>query len=390
MKRFADNFSPSRAFKIMSEHEPWMRRALELARRAEGRTSPNPLVGAVIVRDGRVLGEGFHRRAGLPHAEAEALAAASESVAGATMYVTLEPCNHHGRTPPCSEAILAAGIAHVVYAIADPNPPASGGGSRLREAGVQVTVGVCAAEAEELNRFFLHAVRTGRPYIVAKYAASLDGRIAARSGDSKWITGEAARRRAHELRHMVDAVVVGADTVIADDPSLTVRLPIADPAHPLRVVLDSTGRVPLSRKLFSGELPGATLVATTESMPTAHEAALRARGVDVLRLPMDLACRVDLSALAQALAARGVRSAMVEGGGAVHGAFFDAGLVDEVWAFVAPVVIGGNGAPAPVGGRGAATMAAALRMGRMQVESHGDDVLLRVRRAVHTNFTEGQ
>ena len=374
----------------MSEHEFWMRRALELARRAEGRTSPNPLVGAVIVRDGRVLGEGFHRRAGLPHAEAEALRAAHESVTSATMYVTLEPCSHYGRTPPCSEAILSAGIAHVVYAVADPNPSAAGGGRRLREAGVQVTTGVCADEAEELNRFFLHAVRTGRPYVVAKYAASLDGRIAARSGDSKWITGEAARNRAHELRHMVDAVVVGAGTVIADDPSLTVRLAIDEPAHPLRVVLDSTGRTPLECRLFSGELPGATLVAATQTLPAEREAALAARGVEVLRLPADQLGRVDVTALAQVLGARGVRSMMVEGGAAVHGAFFDANLVDEVWAFVAPVIIGGVAAPGPVGGRGAETMAEALRIGKLQVESHGGDVLLRVRRMPPSPVAEGE
>jgi diaminohydroxyphosphoribosylaminopyrimidine deaminase/5-amino-6-(5-phosphoribosylamino)uracil reductase len=374
----------------MSEHEFWMRRALELARRAEGRTSPNPLVGAVIVRDGRVLGEGFHRRAGLPHAEAEALRAAHESVTSATMYVTLEPCSHYGRTPPCSEAILSAGIAHVVYAVADPNPSAAGGGRRLREAGVQVITGVCAEEAEELNRFFLHAVRTGRPYVVAKYAASLDGRIAARSGDSKWITGEAARNRAHELRHMVDAVVVGAGTVIADDPSLTVRLPIEEPAHPLRVVLDSAGRTPLECRLFSGELPGVTLVAATQTLPAEREAALAVRGVEVLRLPADQHGRVDVAALAQALGARGVRSMMVEGGAAVHGAFFDANLVDEVWAFVAPVIIGGAAAPGPVGGRGAETMAQALRIGKLQVESHGGDVLLRVRRASPSPVAEGE
>lgn len=366
----------------MDDHENWMRRALALAARGEGFTSPNPMVGAVIVRDGRVLGEGFHRRTGMPHAEVEALhaaAAAGESVAGATMYVTLEPCNHHGRTPPCSEAVLDAGIAHVVYAVADPNPTAMGGGERLRAAGLRVTAGVCEAEAVQLNRFFLHAVRSGRPYVTAKYAMSLDGRIACRTGDSKWITGDEARRRSHELRRVVDAIVVGVGTVIADDPSLTVRLPGRESRQPLRVVLDGAGRAPLSSGLFSDEFAASTIVATTEALPASRERDLAARGVQVLRLPgvPDDGRRIDLCALLHALGVRGVRSVMVEGGGAVHGAFFDAGLVDEVWAFIAPVVIGGDGAPAPVGGRGADAMARALRLSQVKTEILGSDILVR-------------
>ena len=364
----------------MDDHEAWMRRALALAERGIGGVSPNPMVGAVIVRDGRVLGEGFHRRAGLPHAEAEALAAAAaagESVVGATMYVTLEPCNHHGRTPPCSEAVVRAGIAHLVYAVADPNPQAMGGAVRLRAAGVRVTAGVCEREAAELNRFFLHAVRSGRPYVVAKYAMSLDGRIACRTGDSKWITGDDARRRAHELRRMVDAVVVGSGTLIADDPSLTVRLPGIEGVQPLRVVLDSTGRTPLASRVFTDEFASRTLLATTAALCEERAHAFAERGVQVLQLSRDEHGRVDLHALLRALGARGVRGVMVEGGGAVHGAFFDAGLVDEVWAFVAPVVIGGDGAPAPVGGRGAASMARAQRLTQVVTERLGTDVLVR-------------
>lgn len=357
--------------------DTFMQRALELARRAEGYTSPNPMVGAVIVRDGKVVGEGYHHRAGAAHAEVNALQDAGEAAHGATLYVSLEPCNHHGRTPPCSEAIINAGIAHVVYAAADPNPKARGGAHRLREAGLKVTSHVCADQAYELNRFFFCHVHTKRPYIIAKYAMSLDGKIATHTGHSQWITGAAARQRSHQLRHAVDAIMVGSSTAIADNPQLTVRTQQNDPRHPLRVVLDSQGRVPLTSKLFSANLPGKTLVATTAAMPAAHADQLTQQDVEVLRLSADSQGRVDLKCLVDALGERHLQSLLVEGGSTVLGALFDAGLVNEVWAFVAPVLIGGAKAPSPLAGTGVMTMAEALRCDDVQVERLGNDMLLR-------------
>lgn len=361
----------------MSEHIIWMQRALKLARQAEGYTSPNPIVGSVVVRDGQLVGEGYHQRAGMPHAEIEALHAAGDAAQGATLYVTLEPCNHHGRTPPCTEAIIAAGIAHVVYAVADPNPPASGGAQRLREAGLQVTADICADEAADLNRFFLYHVRTHLPYVIAKYAMSLDGKIATHTGHSQWITGKAARQHGHQLRHAVDAILVGSGTAIADNPRLTTRLSVDDPQHPLRIVLDSKGKVPLESHLFSPDLPGQTLVATTDAMSSKHEKQLAAYGVEVLRLPENGWKQVDIDALLHVLGQRGIQSILIEGGSTVLSAFFDGDQVNEVWAFIAPVIIGGEDAPSPIGGFGAATMQQALRLADRQIELLGDDVLIR-------------
>ncbi len=360
----------------MSDHIQWMQRALKLARLAEGYTSPNPMVGSVIVRDGHVVGEGYHHRAGMPHAEIEALRDAGEAAQGATLYVTLEPCNHHGRTPPCTEAIINARITHVVYAISDPNPAASGGAQRLREAGLQVTAHICADEASDLNRFFLHHVQTSLPYVIAKYAISLDGKVATHTGHSQWITGEAARQRGHQLRHAVDAILVGSGTAIVDNPRLTTRLPVENPQHPLRVLLDSRGKVPLNSQLFSPDLPGRTLVATTSAMSTEYEKRLIECGIEVVRLPENDWHRVDIAELLKELGQRGIQSLLIEGGTTVLGAFFDDDLVNEVWAYIAPAIIGGENAPSAIGGFGAATMAQALRLSNTRIEQLGDDVLI--------------
>ncbi|MBN1311971.1 MAG: bifunctional diaminohydroxyphosphoribosylaminopyrimidine deaminase/5-amino-6-(5-phosphoribosylamino)uracil reductase RibD [Anaerolineae bacterium] len=360
----------------MSEHIRWMQHAIKLAQLAEGCTSPNPMVGAVIVRDGQVLGEGYHHRAGMPHAEIEALRAAKGPVQGATLYVTLEPCNHYGRTPPCTDAIIASGIAHVVYAIPDPYPPAGGGAQRLRDAGLQVTNGICADEAADLNRFFLHHCNTKLPYVIARYASSLDGKIATRNGDSQWITGEASRRRSHQLRHAADAILIGAGTAIVDNPRLTTRLPMDDPRHPLRIVLDSRGRVPLENQVFSSDLAGRTLVATTDAMPTDHEKKLASCGVEVLRLPQNGWGRVDITALLHTLGQREIQSLVVEGGSTILGSFFDSELVDEVWAFIAPVIIGGKDAPSPVEGIGVTALERALRLKDACIELLDGDWLI--------------
>jgi diaminohydroxyphosphoribosylaminopyrimidine deaminase/5-amino-6-(5-phosphoribosylamino)uracil reductase len=368
-------------------HVTHMRRAFELARRAEGRTSPNPMVGAVIVKDGRVVGEGYHRRAGAPHAEIEALRAAGDSARGAAMYVTLEPCAHYGRTPPCADALIAAGLAEVYYAIDDPNPHVNGKAhAQLNAAGVVVRRGPCEDEARELNRPFFKHVMTGLPFVTAKFAMSLDGKIATRTGDSRWISNEAARRRAHELRNVTDAVLVGAGTVLADDPRLTTRLsprPLqrgegggegpSDVHHPLRIVADSRGRAPLLSGIFDPALPGRTVLATTAVAPSKHCAELTARGVEVWTLPADRQGRVSLPALLGEIGRRGMLTLLVEGGSELLGAFFAEKLVDRVWAVIAPLIIGGRNAPGPVGGSGIEALALATRMCRLQVEMINSD-----------------
>lgn len=362
----------------MAQHQTFMQRALTLARRAEGHTSPNPAVGAVLVKAGEIVGEGYHRRAGAPHAEVEALRAAGGSARGATLYVTLEPCNHHGRTPPCTEAIIEAGIAQLFYASGDPNPHVAGNGHRrLVEAGLSVQQGPCTAEAQHLNRFFFHYIRTGRPYVVAKFAASLDGKIATHTGHSQWITGQAARQKGHTLRQQVDAILVGAGTAIADNPRLTTRLPRPDVRHPRRILLDSRGRVPLESRLFQPDLPGHTIVAATEATPPARRATLNDRGTETLILPATPAGRVDIAALLKTLGERQIISLLVEGGSQVLGTFFERGLVNEVWAFVAPLIIGGQQAPGPVGGDGFADLAQAGRLPSPTIEAIGQDFLIR-------------
>lgn len=361
----------------MLHHDKYMQRALALAKLGEGYTNPNPMVGAVVVRDGQTVGEGYHHRAGEPHAEVNALREAGDATQGATLYITLEPCNHHGRTPPCTDAILEADIDHVVYAIPDPNSPASGGAQRLREAGITVTSHICHDRAHDLNRFFFHYIRTKRPYVIAKFASSLDGKIATRTGHSQWITGETARQRVHQLRHAVDAIMVGSGTAITDNPRLTTRLSIDNPQHPLRIVLDSTGKTPLKNALFSSDLPAKTLVATTDAMPQNYEKLLKQQGVDVLRLPKNEWQQVELNTLLDTLGTQSIQSLLVEGGSTLLGALFDADLVNEVWAFIAPVLIGGKDAPSPIGRFGVETMDDALRLKSVQIEHFGEDILIR-------------
>lgn len=368
----------------MSEHTLFMLRALELARKAEGYTSPNPMVGAVMVRDGHIVGEGFHQCAGAPHAEVEALREAGDAARGATLYVSLEPCNHYGRTPPCTDAIINAGITRVVFATSDPNPHVAGGGAhRLQQAGIEVISGVCEEQAQELNRFFFRHARTGRPYLIAKFAASLDGKIATHTGHSQWITGAAARERGHSLRHRVDAILVGVGTVVADNPRLTTRLDQATPRHPIRIILDSTGWTPLDAHVLDPATPGQTIIATTSAMPHNREQALIAQNsaVEVLRLPATGEGTVDIGALLDVLGRRQVQSVLVEGGSRVLGTCVDSGYVNEVWAFLAPLIIGGQDALSPVGGIGCSHLSDALRLTDVTIEMVGDDVLIRGRSA---------
>jgi diaminohydroxyphosphoribosylaminopyrimidine deaminase / 5-amino-6-(5-phosphoribosylamino)uracil reductase len=356
--------------------ERFMRRALELAERGRGLTSPNPMVGAVVVAsDGEVVGEGFHVRAGAPHAEVEALQAAGPRARGATLYVTLEPCAHHGRTPPCVDAIVAAGVARVVAAVGDPNPRVSGRGfEELRRAGVETATGVAAAAAERQNRVFLTAMRAGRPHVTLKAGMTLDGKIADVHGASRWITGEAARRHAHRLRGEADAIVVGIGTVLRDDPELTVRLSPPWPREPFRVVLDTGARTPPTARIVKAGTSARTLIVVGGDAPAARTRDLEAAGATVLRCPRRDA-RIDPSALLAELFAREVRAVLVEGGGEVHAAFLDAGLVDRVAIFVAPLLLGGRHASSVVAGAGR-ELKRAVRLGAFGVTPLGDDLLL--------------
>jgi diaminohydroxyphosphoribosylaminopyrimidine deaminase/5-amino-6-(5-phosphoribosylamino)uracil reductase len=354
----------------------WMERALELASRGRIGASPNPMVGAVIVdREGRLAGEGYHAVFGGPHAEIVALEAAGERARGGTLYVTLEPCAHHGKTPPCVDAILAAGVTRVVIALSDPNPVATGGADRLRAEGVDVTFSSDSGAARMLNRRWLKSVRTRRPWVTLKAGVSLDGKVATRTGVSQWITGEAARHRALELREEHDAILVGVRTVLADNPRLTRRLGLNPGLGWTRVVLDSTLRIPPDAVVVTTD-PEQTLVVHTDRADGDRVDRLRATGIDLLGLPADEHGRVALEPLLDELGRRGVTALLVEGGSAVHGSFVDSGLVDEAVLFVAPVLIGGD-APSVVGGVGCDELEDATRLVFESVERVGDDLELR-------------
>jgi diaminohydroxyphosphoribosylaminopyrimidine deaminase / 5-amino-6-(5-phosphoribosylamino)uracil reductase len=330
----------------------WMGRALELAARGEGRTSPNPVVGAVVVAAGRAVGEGFHSRAGGVHAEAEALAQAGVLARGATLYVTLEPCNHTGRTPPCVEAIKKAGVRRVVIGPRDPNPRVPGGGAgELAATGIEVALGCREGEALALNRVFFTVARRSRPHVTLKWAATLDGATADAKRSSRWITGPEARLEAHRLRSLADAVVVGIGTALADDPALDVRIGSPWPREPFRVVVDSHARLPLTARLIGAGMPERALIAATDAADSERLGALEARGVTVLRCKSHEG-RVEVGDLVARLGALDVSEILVEGGGQLAWAFLEAGLVDRVVAFVAPMLLGGGGAPRAVGGTG--------------------------------------
>ena len=350
--------------------ETYMRRALGLAERGRGHVEPNPLVGAVVARAGQVVGEGWHKRFGGPHGEVNALVAAGEAARGATLYVTVEPCCHHGKTPPCTDAILRAGVKRVVAAMTDPFPAVAAKGlETLRAAAVEVDVGLGGVAAARLNAPYLTLLRKGRPYVHAKWAMSLDGKIAAAGGDSKWISGEESRRRVHELRGRMDAVIVGIGTVLADDPLLTVRPP--GPRTPARIVLDSQGRTPPTCQLARTAREVPTLIVTA----AASAPQLRELGCEVIGLTPQ-AGRPALFALFAELGRRRMTNVLVEGGSAVLGAFLDARAIDEVHVSIAARLVGGTQALPPIGGRGVDHMAEALRLATCQMESIEGDVFI--------------
>jgi diaminohydroxyphosphoribosylaminopyrimidine deaminase/5-amino-6-(5-phosphoribosylamino)uracil reductase len=349
----------------------WMMRALELARRGRGHVEPNPMVGAVVVRDGAAVGEGWHQRFGQAHAEVHALSQAGDKAKGATLYVTLEPCSHTGKTPPCVEAILRAGIRRVVAAMVDPFPDVAGRGiAQLRDAGVEVVVGVGEAQSRRLNAPYLTLIAKSRPYVHAKWAMTLDGKIATHAGRSKWISSEESRRRGHELRGTMDAIIVGAGTVRADDPMLTARP--AGPRTALRIVLSTEGHLPKDCKL----------VQTAREFPVAiagprikHPGQFESLGCEVLAVD-------SISTLLTELARRGFTNVMVEGGSGVLGSFNDEDLIDEVHVFLAPSVFGGRGALSPVGGLGAEMIDGGLTLNECVVDRCGEDVYINGRTAV--------
>ena len=365
-----------------------MRRALELAERGWGRVSPNPLVGCVLVRDGLVVGEGWHEGPGTEHAEAMALRLAGDRAAGATAVVTLEPCAHQGRTPPCAPALVAAGVEAVIAAAGDPNPIVDGSGFQiLRDAGLTVERGPLEAEAIRQNLAFRTQVTTGLPFVVLKMASSLDGRAAARDGSSRWISGEAARSDVQRLRAWSDAVVVGSGTALADDPRLTVRDPaFASARPPIRVIVDPSGRVPGDGRAFDAAAP--TVLATTELAPADRRGEWMEAGADVLELDRDASGAVSLPALVQALGKRDVQGVLIEGGPTLAWTAIRDGIVDQVVLYLAPILVGGRGAKGWLEGAGFAPIDRAARLEIVSVERIGED--LKVVADVHRDRRTGR
>jgi len=356
----------------------YMEQAISLARLALGQSSPNPAVGAVVVKDNEVVGQGYTQPAGSHHAEIMALNQAGELAKGGALYVTLEPCCHYGRTPPCTQAIIAAGITEVHMSMLDANPIVHGRGkAELEKEGIRVYTGAQEEAAQEINEAYSRFITTGLPFVTVKYAMSLDGKIATKDGDSRWISGEAARKYVHYMRYVADAIMVGVNTVLADDPQLTSRCcggrGGTAKKQPLRVIVDSFGRTPTSAKLFSE--PGETLLALGSRAATPQVDAFVKTGAKLLELPGENEM-VDLAELLRVLGERQVTSVLVEGGGALLGSLFDRGLVDKVVAFIAPVIIGGAEAKTAVAGKGAGKIADAIRLKRVRTERLGEDMMV--------------
>ncbi|GMB07792.1 bifunctional diaminohydroxyphosphoribosylaminopyrimidine deaminase/5-amino-6-(5-phosphoribosylamino)uracil reductase RibD [Thermolongibacillus altinsuensis] len=350
--------------------EQYMRFALQLAQAAVGQTSPNPVVGAVVVKDGEIVGFGAHLKAGEPHAEVHALRMAGEKAKGATVYVTLEPCSHYGKTPPCADLLIEKEVRRVVVATTDPNPLVAGKGiAKLRQAGIAVDVGVLKEEADELNEMFFHYISTKTPYVTLKYAMSLDGKIATKTGESKWITSEEARRDVHRYRRAHDAILVGVETVLADDPSLTVRLGDGG-KNPIRIILDTRLRTPLEAKVVrDGETP--TWIVVGSEVTEAQMAPYREKNVQIIQMNE---ASITIPSLLKVLGEKKVMSLFVEGGAAVHGSFVAAKAFQKVIAYIAPKFIGGKEAPSPIGGSGFAHMAEVMSLQIKQVETIGPDI----------------
>ena len=353
--------------------EMYMERALALAARGRGTPTPNPMVGAVIVKDGRIIGEGYHIRAGEGHAEVNAFKNAAEDVTGATMYVTLEPCSHYGKTPPCADKIVEKKIGRVVVGALDPNPLVAGRGiEKIRNAGIPVVTGVLAEESIALNEVFMKYIVTKRPFVVLKAAMSLDGKIATADGESQWISCEASREEVHRLRHELTGIMAGIGTVLADDPMLNCRIPGGK--QPVRIIVDSHLSIPENSKLAGSAREFPLVVASVEKADASKKARLEVMGAKVIEIPANQDGHVDLNALMERLGEMKIDSILLEGGGRLAEGALKAGIVDKVQFYIAPVLIGGEGAKTPVEGRGIETLSQAWHISDWKAETIGDDL----------------
>ncbi len=351
----------------IDKHEKYMNLALQLAEKGKGKVFPNPLVGAVLVKNSRIIGQGYHRYFGGSHAEVEAINNATQPVSGSDLYVTLEPCDHFGKTPPCTKAIIKAGIRNVYIAMKDPNPLVAGKGvKKLRQHHIPVFAGIAAEKAVLLNREYIHYIKHKRPYIIIKWAMSLDGKIATRTGHSKWISNEQARHYAHTLRASAGAIIIGINTVLKDDPSLTVR-GIPGAKNPVRIILDHHLRIPLGSSVLDHRAKSIVVCGKHGSKERARQ--LMGKGVEVIQVE-------NLRALLSILAKRGIARVLVEGGGQVHASFVEQGLADQAVVVVAPIIIGGKKAVTPVSGRGIANVKNALHLKDFKIQQLGDNIIV--------------
>ncbi len=363
-------------FMQMSKEYQYMQRAFELAKKGIGRVNPNPLVGAVIVRDNKIIGEGYHEFFGGPHAEVNAFRSATESVEGATMYVTLEPCSHYGKTPPCAEAIVKNRIGKVVIGMLDPNPLVAGKGVKLLEDnGIEVEYGYLCEELSQMNRVFLKFIQNKIPYVVMKTAMTLDGKIASETGDSRWVSNEKSRARVHHLRNELAGIMIGVDTVIADDPMLTTRLGKGEGRNPVRIVVDSSARIPLESKILNTGVQAKTIVAVTDKADSVKIAQIEDLGNSVI-IAKSRNGRVDLADLMVKLGSEGIDGILLEGGATLNFSALEAGIVDEVMSFIAPKIIGGANSKSPVGGEGIKFMKDAIELENIIIGQLGNDLML--------------
>lgn len=361
------------------EDAGYIRLALKLAEKAKGRTSPNPCVGAVVVKDGKIVGKGYHRRYGGPHAEIYALRQAGSRAKGAVLYVSLEPCSHYGKTPPCVDSIISSGIGRVVAAMKDPNPLNDGNGlKQLRKKGIRTDVGIMEDEARRLNEAFIKYITVKTPFVTVKAAESLDGKIATRLGESRWITSSAAREYVHRLRYETDAVLTGINTILKDDPSLNARVKGKISAkQPLRIILDDRLRIPLNAKVLKSQ-GGKVIIAVLKAAPREKIERLKAEGAEILTIKAKNQ-RVGIKDLLRKLADRGVADVLIEGGSEVIASAFEAGVVDRAIFFIAPKIIGGRQALGSVGGRGAGKITDTIELRDVEVERIGRDILVKGR-----------
>lgn len=354
----------------------YMQRAMELAQKGAGYTRPNPLVGAVIVKNDRIIGEGYHEIYGSHHAEVNAFLNAMEDVTGATMYVTLEPCSHYGKTPPCANKIVEKGIKKVVIGLQDPNPLVAGKGIEiLRNHGIDVITGVLEEECRKQNDIFLKYISTRLPFVIMKTAMTLDGKIATSTGDSKWITNEYSRQYVHELRHRVSGIMVGIGTVLSDDPELTTRLTDREGRDPIRIIVDSTARIPLQAKVLNNSSKAKTIIATTELADEERLKQIKHKGAEVIVAPQNNG-RVDLNYVMQKLGEQGIDSVLLEGGAALNFSALQQGIVDKVVSFIAPKLIGGVKAKTPVAGEGISYIKDAILLENIEVRSFREDIMI--------------